>query len=146
MFGIWRRGKHTVRQRGAMPKAGRVPPRASQTVDLGPLDDLLGRSDRAVVDVPGRAMKLLIVSRRGELFAFQATCPHMGRPLDDAVISSAGVTCRGHGLCFDLRTGASRRSPGGLSSRLGRPRLGVYPAWIDQGRLRVQVPDSALMS
>jgi nitrite reductase/ring-hydroxylating ferredoxin subunit len=65
----------------------------------------------------------------------------MGRRLDDAVISSAGVTCRGHGLCFDLRTGASRRS--GLSSRFGRPRLAVYRTWLEQGRLHVQVPGSA---
>jgi nitrite reductase/ring-hydroxylating ferredoxin subunit len=138
MFGIWRRAERTVRRRRALPPAGRNPALASKTVDLGPLDDLLGRSDRAVVDVPGSALRLVIVRRHGELFAFQATCPHMGRRLDDAVISSAGVTCRGHGLCFDLRTGASRRS--GLSSRFGRPRLAVYRTALEQGRLHVQVP------
>ena len=53
----------------------------------------------------GSSRVAIFRTRRGELFATQAECPHRGGPLADGIVGEGRVVCPLHGLEFDLRTG-----------------------------------------
>src|SRR5688572_19515049 len=65
-------------------------------------------------EVPANGMKqfsvegtdVLIVDAGGELFAYQALCPHEAVPLQDGVHDGCALTCLEHLWQFDVRTGA----------------------------------------
>jgi nitrite reductase (NADH) small subunit len=44
-------------------------------------------------------------TRRNELYAVQAACPHAGGPLADGLVGNGRVVCPLHGRTFDLATG-----------------------------------------
>ncbi len=132
------RGRSLLRRPG--PAAGNEPAQDGLlVVDLGPVSEILGTADRVVADLPGRALQVLIVRTGGGIFAVEPSCPHLGRRLDDALIKGATIVCRGHAACFDLRTGSARR-PHLPASRPGQLQLRVYPAWVEQGTLRLRLP------
>jgi nitrite reductase/ring-hydroxylating ferredoxin subunit len=139
---MWRRNDGA--RIGSLFRKGRPgrapgPPFAGELLDLGPAPSAFGQADRIVVDVTERNMQMLVVRRGEQVFASQARCPHLGRRLDDAVIRAGGITCRAHGHCFDLRTGLPRTGSWPTHPP-ARSSLAVYPAWIENGMLRVLLP------
>lgn len=48
-------------------------------------------------------------TRRGEVFAVQAQCPHRGGPLADGMVGGDTVTCPLHAYTFELSTGEPTR-------------------------------------
>jgi 3-phenylpropionate/trans-cinnamate dioxygenase ferredoxin subunit len=62
------------------------------------------------VDVAGRSIALFNID--GVIHAIDDTCPHMGSSLGAGVISGRMVTCRGHGMKFDVTSGFEGGKPG----------------------------------
>jgi 3-phenylpropionate/trans-cinnamate dioxygenase ferredoxin subunit len=52
--------------------------------------------------------RFLVVRSAGRVTAFSATCPHAGYSLEDGWHDGTRMACPGHGLEFDIRTGASK--------------------------------------
>src|SRR5579859_5862630 len=44
-------------------------------------------------------------TRKNEIFATQATCPHKGGPLADGIVGDGKIVCPLHTYKFQLRTG-----------------------------------------
>ena len=78
------------------PQAGR------RWVDMGPADRLLA-DGRVLAQVDG--VDVLVVRTRRGIFAVENQCPHTGRPLTDAAVSGAKLTCMGHQRRYDLTSG-----------------------------------------
>ena len=62
-------------------------------------------------------------TRRGQVFAVQAACPHRGGPLADGLVGGATLICPLHSWKFDLSTGSA------LSGDCG---LQTFPARVDE--------------
>src|SRR5262245_15319623 len=84
---------------------------------------------RHIAFVDGKAIALFNVD--GAVYALEDSCPHAGSSLAAGTLDGAIVTCRAHGLRFDVRTG---RMPGtsGLCAK-------VTPVAIVDGEVRVGV-------
>lgn len=103
-------------------------------VCVGPVTDVFGGGDRAVLDVERdgtRIAQVLVLRLRHGVFAVVNRCPHLGRPLDDARVRGHVLTCRGHGRSYSLRSGRSANT----FAPSGPPKLRRVPAWTEGGRL-----------
>jgi nitrite reductase/ring-hydroxylating ferredoxin subunit len=98
---------------------------------------------RHIVDVGGQAILLLRV--RGQLYAIDNKCPHMGASLKEAEVTEEDtLICPRHRSVFELRTGKVKvwaPWPPGIGRVLGsmsreKP-LPVYPTRIEQGSIWV---------
>jgi nitrite reductase (NADH) small subunit len=70
-------------------------------------------------------------TRRGQVFAAQAECPHKQGPLADGLLGEAMLVCPLHAWKFDLSTGKAES---------GQCSLRTYPARLDRaGRIVVDV-------
>jgi nitrite reductase (NADH) small subunit len=76
---------------------------AARQVNLGPLDRIPVGEGRtfAVEDLEIAVFR----PRTGEVFATQASCPHLGGPLADGFVGNGKVVCPFHNYRFDLATG-----------------------------------------
>ena len=89
--------------------------------------------------------EVLLVRHRGEVFAVESRCPHMGGNLKDGRITDDGhIVCPLHHSEFDLRTGevlAWAPWPPGVGAVLGAIRqkraLVVYPTRVSEGAIWV---------
>lgn len=70
--------------------------------------DLKPGQGRAL-EVNGRAIALFNV--RGEFFAVEDICTHMGAPLSNGMLAGRSITCEWHGASFDLKTGEALNAP-----------------------------------
>lgn len=52
--------------------------------------------------------QLLLIQEQGQLYLFDAHCPHRGHPLQDAIIQGDAIRCPLHGYQFALRDGSPR--------------------------------------
>ena len=79
------------------------PTLASQTYDLGPIDQIpLGEGRQFRI---GGALVAVFRARDGRVFATQAQCPHRGGPLSDGIIGGGQLHCPLHGYKFEMDTG-----------------------------------------
>ncbi len=70
---------------------------------LGPVDCIpLGEGKS--FEVEGERVAVFR-SRKGELLATQALCPHKGGPLADGIVGGGAVICPLHAYKYDLATG-----------------------------------------
>ena len=102
---------------------------ASSAVDAGPVSQLFEEGRLSVTLSDG--WPVLIVDTRQGPVAVQGRCPHMGASLSEGEVRRSTIRCTGHGLRYDLRSGACR-SRHALAGRLRR-----YDVWIDEGRVMV---------
>ena len=84
---------------------------------------------RRMAFVDGKVIALFNVE--GAVYALDDSCPHAGSSLAAGKLDGAIVTCRAHGLRFDVRTG---RMPGvdGLCAK-------AVPVQLVDGEIRVGV-------
>jgi 3-phenylpropionate/trans-cinnamate dioxygenase ferredoxin subunit len=71
----------------------------------------------------------------GRLYAIDDSCPHAGASLAMAKLDGTTVTCRAHGLRFDLGSGCMRGGAG-LQVR-------TYPVRVRDGRIEVDIAPAA---
>lgn len=109
----------------------------------------LTEDTKRTVEAAGRT--ILLVHHKGEIFAADNTCPHMGGSLVKGKLTAEGtVVCPRHHSVFDLRTGAVKDWapwPPGVGRVLGavsreRP-LPVYPTKVEEGSIWVGVEEDA---
>lgn len=77
-------------------------PAGHHVVDAGPADRILEQG-RVIAQAEG--VEVLVVRTRRGIFAVENRCPHTGRPLTDAAVSGAKLTCMGHQRRYDLASG-----------------------------------------
>lgn len=77
-------------------------------VKIAKADDLKPGQAKSV-DVNGRAIALFNV--KGEFFAVDDSCTHMGAPLANGMLAGKTVTCEWHGACFNLESGEAETAP-----------------------------------
>ena len=79
--------------------------------------------------VEGRTIALFNVG--GEIYALDDSCPHQGASLFTGRFDGCVVTCRAHGMRFDVRTG---RMPGvdGFGAT-------TYPVSVTEGVIHVGI-------
>ena len=99
---------------------------------------------------PGNALRVLvgdtpiaIFNVHGELFAIGDTCSHEDFSLAEGEVEEQGggctVECALHGARFDLRTGTALSLPAVLP-------VGSFPAWIEDGVVKLEVPEEVAHS
>jgi NAD(P)H-dependent nitrite reductase small subunit len=77
--------------------------------------------------------KLIAIFRdRGQLYAIDDTCPHMGASLSGGHVENGIVTCPWHAWRFRLGDGAWADSP--------RVKIGCYAVQVVGEEIQVQVP------
>lgn len=86
----------------------------------------------ASVDVDGRC--LTITAAEDGWFAADATCPHAGAPLENAVVAGCLLVCPWHESVFDARTGQVLRGP-------ARRNLRTYPTIVQDGTVLVELEE-----
>lgn len=78
---------------------------------------------------------IAIFSVHGELYAIGDTCTHEEFSLADGeLVGDYTVECALHGAQFDIRTGDALCLPATGTA-------GSYPVWVEDGVLKVDVPD-----
>jgi 3-phenylpropionate/trans-cinnamate dioxygenase ferredoxin subunit len=99
-------------------------------VDVGALDELPADSGM-VVTVEGKSVALFKVEET--VYAIGDSCAHAGASLGAGKLAGRIVTCRAHGLRYDVATGQVTSTTG----------LGVetYPVKVESGRILVAVPE-----
>src|SRR5262245_53602418 len=100
----------------------------AEFIDVGPLDQLPPGS-AMVVNVEGRSVALFNVD--GTVYAIDDSCVHAGASLGAGKLAGKIVTCRAHGLRYDVTTGKVTSTP----------ELGVqsYQVKIMSGRIMIAV-------
>ena len=91
---------------------------------------------------PGAAMRVVVAGTpiaifnvNGELYAIGDTCTHEEFSLSDGeLVDEYTVECALHGAQFDLRTGEAICLP-------ATGNAGSYPVWVEDGAIKVDVPD-----
>jgi nitrite reductase/ring-hydroxylating ferredoxin subunit len=82
--------------------AGPAKPGARRVLALGPAAALRERLPLRV-EVAGDGFRVL--EQQGRLLAHPLVCPHLGGPLDEAVLEGNAVVCPWHGYRFDCESG-----------------------------------------
>jgi 3-phenylpropionate/trans-cinnamate dioxygenase ferredoxin subunit len=104
--------------------------------------DLLGADELAEGEmrmawVDGGASPVLVVHAGGTFRAFQGTCSHQYFELDRGFLTGGTLTCPLHLSRFDLVDGEPLDPPAEMP-------LAVYPVFVTDGRVTIEVPDDPL--
>lgn len=78
---------------------------------------------------------LLLIRENGQCFIIEDRCPHMDAPLASGIIADDSITCRAHGIRFNLMTG---KAEGALAASLDC--LKRYPVAYDGNKVGVELP------
>ena len=70
----------------------------------------------------------------GSVFAIEDTCPHQGSSLGTSKLDGMVVTCRGHGMRFNVATGSM---PGGSGYSIA-----TYAVKLEDGKIMVAVGEN----
>lgn len=92
--------------------------------------DAIAEGGRWFARREGREIALFRIA--GRVYAIDDSCPHSGASLAGGKVDATTVTCRAHGLRFDLATGCQRG--GALAAR-------TYPVRERDGRVLVDLAD-----
>jgi len=109
---LWDEDESMMVERQAFLDRRRPEHAADASVDLGLLDP---SGDRVIETDHGRYR---IVPLGDRWFAVETTCPHLGGPLQDALLRDGHLICPWHGYRFSVETG---RNPDGRPCRLPTP-------------------------
>lgn len=98
--------------------------------------------DAAEAELPEGARRLIrregheiaVFRIDGAVYAIEDSCPHAGGSLVLGQLDGTIVTCRAHGLRFDVRTGCHAGSTG-LKAR-------SYPVRVREGRVEIDIGPS----
>jgi nitrite reductase/ring-hydroxylating ferredoxin subunit len=94
-----------VRRQAVLDARGAPATRDPSVVPLGSASSLRAQLPR-VIDADGARLRIVEVA--GKLCAHTTVCPHLGGPLEEAMLDADGcIVCPWHGYRFDLRTGLS---------------------------------------
>ena len=93
------------------------------------IDELIEGEGKAV-EVGGKLIGVFL--DRGQYFAIDDVCPHMGASLSGGHVENGIVTCPWHAWRYRLADGAWADSP--------RIKIGCYPIRVENGAIQVQVP------
>jgi 3-phenylpropionate/trans-cinnamate dioxygenase ferredoxin subunit len=88
---------------------------------------------RRLIHREGHEIALFCIQR--VMYAIEDSCPHAGGSLVLGALDGTIVTCRVHGLRFDVRTGCHAGSTG-LRAR-------SYPLRVRDGRVEIDIGPSA---
>ena len=113
------------------PRSSRPPPEVaamSQWIDAMAAHDVRDGA-RRLLRAGGHEIALFCVGER--VHALADSCPHQGASLVTGKLDGGAVSCRAHGLRFDLATGCMRGGPG-----FG---VRVYPVRLHDGRVQIDV-------
>lgn len=101
-------------------------------ITVGHEDDVLpGGAFRVIAE----GTPIAIFNVHGELYAIGDTCTHEEFSLADGeMVDDFTVECALHGAQFDIRTGRALCLPATLPED-------TYPVWIEDGALKVELPD-----
>lgn len=80
---------------------------------------------------------VLVINNGGEFTAVQGTCSHEYFELDKGFLTAGTLTCALHLSRFDLSNGEPLDPP-------AEEPLAVYPVVVEDGRVRIEVPDGPL--
>ena len=65
---------------------------------------------RKVVEVNGQQVALFFL--KGEVYALNGVCPHMGGPLCEGELDQEEIVCPRHSFMFNIKDGACLNHPG----------------------------------
>lgn len=93
----------------------------------------------ALSDVPAGGRRLVFVEGQGvvlfnvdgDVYALEDSCPHQGASLFSGKLDGPVVTCRAHGLRFDVRTGQMAGAAGLCVRR--------FPVSVAEGQISLDV-------
>jgi len=111
----------------------RMPARLQWQTAL-PLSDLPGGALRGLEIGDERVLLANVGS--GEVYAYRNACPETPFPLDAGRVEEGVLHCPWHGCRFDLR--------GGRRVDTQAPGLGVIPVRVEDGLVRVSIPQRAV--
>lgn len=95
---------------------------AVRVYNAGPVDRIpLGEGRTVAV---GDEEVAIFRTRRGDVCAVQATCPHRGGPLADGIVGGSRIVCPLHSYAFELATGQPVRDD--------CPALRTYRVTVDE--------------
>ncbi len=85
-----------------------------------PLERLINLYDgyQRVFRVAGQS--LLLIQDQGRCYLILNQCPHQLRPLEGSTVANHSISCKHHGITFDLATGNPQ---GGCTNGLQRVRI-----------------------
>lgn len=117
-------GEHFVHAVIAAPEVAAM----SQWIDAMAADEVRDGT-RRLLRADGHEIALFCVGER--VHALADSCPHQGASLVTGKLDGGAVSCRAHGLRFDLTTGCMRGAPG-----FG---VRVYPIRIHDGQVQIDL-------
>jgi nitrite reductase/ring-hydroxylating ferredoxin subunit len=96
-------------------------------------DVAAARDVRGMLEVEAGGHALLLLDVAGAIHAVAAVCPHHQAWLSMGRVDGATIHCPRHQGRFDIATGAQLHGP-------ACPKLPVYPARVEAGRVLVRLP------
>jgi nitrite reductase (NADH) small subunit/3-phenylpropionate/trans-cinnamate dioxygenase ferredoxin subunit len=96
----------------------------------------LAEGEGKTVEVAGKLLAVFFF--KGQYYAIDDVCPHMGASLAGGYLEDGIVTCPWHAWRFRLADGAWADNP--------RLKIGCYPVRIENGAVQVQLSGSATES
>ena len=94
--------------------------------------EALPEGARRMVWLPDRVIALFHV--QGGFYAIDDSCPHAGASLFSGQLDGTSVSCRGHGLRFELGSGCMRG---------GALRVRTYPVRVRGDRIEIDLAPTA---
>lgn len=82
------------------------------------------------VEVDGKLIGIFL--EKGQYYAIDDVCPHMGASLSGGMVENGVVTCPWHGWRFRLCDGAW--------ADYSRVKIGSYPVRVEGDEIQVEVP------